>query len=65
MQSEMTDERIAAETARLLDNEGERAKMKEELARVAALLSGTRLDPGTDAIVRAADAVERVREVSK
>src|SRR5579863_8223710 len=35
MQGEMTGERMAAETARLLDNEGERAKMKEELARVA------------------------------
>jgi len=65
MQSEMTGERIAGETARLLDNKEERAKMKEELARVAGLLSGTRLDPGIDAIVRAADAVERVLEVSK
>jgi lipid A disaccharide synthetase len=65
MQGEMTGERIAAETVRLLDNEGERAKMKEELSRVAALLSGTRIDPGIDAIVMAADAVERELEVSK
>jgi lipid-A-disaccharide synthase len=54
MQSQMTGEAIAAETARLLDNATERAKMKEELARVAVLLSGT-----GDAIIRAADAVER------
>jgi lipid-A-disaccharide synthase len=60
MQNEMTGERIAVETARLLDNEGERAKMKKELARVAALLSG-----GGDAIARAADAVEHGFEVSK
>ena len=40
MQNEMTGERIAAETARLLDDAAERGKMKEELARVAALLSG-------------------------
>jgi lipid-A-disaccharide synthase len=65
MEGEMTGERIAAETVRLLDNEGERAKMKEELSRVAALLSGTRIDPGIDAIVMAADAVERELEVSK
>jgi lipid-A-disaccharide synthase len=58
MQNAMTGERIAAETARLLDNAVERAKMKEELARVAALLSG----PG-DAITRAADAVGRALEV--
>ena len=36
MQDEMTGERIAAEAARLLDNAAERAKMKEELARVVA-----------------------------
>jgi lipid-A-disaccharide synthase len=59
MQNAMTGERIAAETVRLLDNAAERAKMKEELARVAGLLSGT-----GDAIVRAADAVERALEVS-
>lgn len=60
MQYEMTGERIAAETVRLLDNGGERAKMKEELARVAALLSGA-----GDAITHAADAVERALEVSQ
>ena len=65
MQNEMTGERIAAETARLLDNEGERAKMKEELTRVAALLSGSVVDPGIDAIGRAADAAERALAVSK
>jgi lipid-A-disaccharide synthase len=59
MQNDMTGERIAAETARLLDNAEERAKMKEELARVAGLLSGT-----GDAMIRAADAVERALEVS-
>jgi lipid-A-disaccharide synthase len=60
MQNEMTGERIAAAAVRLLDNAEERAKMKEELARVSALLSGT----GDDAILRAADAVERALEVS-
>lgn len=58
MQTAMTGERLAAEAALLLDNPGERVKMKEELARVSASLSGT-----GDAIVRAADAVERVLEV--
>ena len=56
MQDEMTGERLAAETARLLDDERERGKMKGELSRVAALLSGN----GNDAISRAADAVERM-----
>lgn len=56
MQDEMTGERLAAETARLLDDANERGKMKEELARVAGLLSGT----GSDAISRAADAIERM-----
>jgi lipid-A-disaccharide synthase len=55
MQDEMTGERLAAETTRLLDDADERGKMKEELARVAALLSGN----GNDAISRAADAIER------
>ena len=59
MQNAMTGERIAAETARLLDNATERAKMKGKLARVAGLLSGT-----GDAIVRAADAVERALEAA-
>jgi lipid-A-disaccharide synthase len=53
MQNQMTGEALAAETARLLDNATERAKMKDDLARVAALLSGT-----GDAIIRAADVVE-------
>jgi lipid-A-disaccharide synthase len=60
MQNEMTGERISTETARLLDHASERAKMKEELARVSELLSGS----GDDAIMRAADAVERALEVS-
>jgi len=61
MQNEMTGDRIAAETARLLDNAVEREKMKEELARVAALLSGAALlsAAGDDAMIRAADAVEQ------
>jgi lipid-A-disaccharide synthase len=59
MQNAMTGEQIAAETARLLDDAMERAKMKEELARVSTLLSG----PG-DAIIRAADAVESALEVA-
>jgi lipid-A-disaccharide synthase len=58
MQNEMTGERIAAETARLLDNTGEREKMKEELARISARLAGT-----GDAMMLAADAVERTLEV--
>lgn len=60
MQTGMTGERLAAEASRLLDNPGERAKMKEELARVSASLCGT-----GDAIVRAADAVERALEGRK
>jgi lipid-A-disaccharide synthase len=60
MQDRMTGERIAAETTRLLDHPSEQCKMKEELARVSALLSG-----GGDAIIRAADEVERMLEVSK
>jgi lipid-A-disaccharide synthase len=54
MQDQMTGERLAAEASRLLNHADERAKMREELARVAAALSG-----GGDAIVRAADEVER------
>jgi lipid-A-disaccharide synthase len=57
MQNEMTGGRLAAETARLLDDATERGKMKEDLARVATLLSGE-----GDAISRAADEVERVLE---
>jgi lipid-A-disaccharide synthase len=59
MQNEMTGERLAAETALLLDNAANRAKMKEELARVSALLAGE------DAMIRAADAVESALEVSR
>ncbi len=57
IQSDMTGERIAAETASLLDNASERAKMKDGLARVAMLLA----DAGQmnkDPISRAADEVE-------
>lgn len=61
MQEAMTGERIATEAGRLLDNAAERAKMKEELARVSTLLAGN----GDDAIVRAADAVERALEVAR
>jgi len=57
MQNDMTGERLAVETARLLDNATERGKMKEDLARVATLLSGE-----GDAISRAADEVESVLE---
>jgi lipid-A-disaccharide synthase len=60
MQDAMTGERLAAETEGLLDDANERGKMKEDLARVAGLLSGQ-----GDAISRAADEVERVLENSK
>jgi len=59
MQGEMTGERLAAETTRLLDNADERGKMKEELARVASLLSAD----GSNAITRSADAIERMLEI--
>lgn len=66
MQDEMTGERLAAEAARLLNHADERAKMKEELARVAAALSPMALAPdGGDAILRAADEVERALEVTR
>jgi len=57
MQDEMTGERLAAEASLILNNAGERAKMKQELARVAAALSG-----GGDAIVKAANEVELALE---
>lgn len=57
MQNQMTGEAIAAETARLLDNAAERAKMKDGLAQVSNLLSGT-----GDAIIRAADVVEMISQ---
>jgi lipid-A-disaccharide synthase len=64
MQDRMTGELLAAETARLLDDANERGKMKEELARVAALLSGDGLSRnGNDAISRAADAIEQLLEI--
>ncbi len=55
IQNDMSGETIAAEAARLLDNEGERAKMKEDLAVVTARLAGT-----GDPIIKAADEVEQV-----
>jgi lipid-A-disaccharide synthase len=57
MQDEMTGERLAAETTRLLDDARERGKMKEELQRVALRLKG---DGAGDAIAHAADAVVEV-----
>lgn len=60
MQGEMTGERLAAEASRLLNDADERAKMREELARVAAALSG-----GGDAIEKAADEIERALEVRR
>jgi lipid-A-disaccharide synthase len=57
MQNHMTGEAIAVETARLLDNAAERAKMKDGLAQVSNLLSGT-----GDAIIRAADVVEMISQ---
>ena len=52
----MTGERIAAETARLLDNAAERGENERRAgARGCICLSGT----GDDAIMRAADEVER------
>ena len=59
MQKEMSGERIAAEALRLLDNDSERGKMKEELARVAARLTGS-----AEPMATAAREVERVWEVS-
>jgi lipid-A-disaccharide synthase len=55
IQDDMTGERIAAEAAPLLDGGSNRAKMKEELAAVAARLAGT-----SDAISLAADEVGKV-----
>jgi lipid-A-disaccharide synthase len=57
MQSEMTAERIAEEAGRLLSDNGERAKMKAELQRVAA-----RLAQEADPMEAAADEVARVYE---
>jgi lipid-A-disaccharide synthase len=55
MQDAMTGERIASETERLLDNAPERAKMKEDLAEVAA-----RLHCEGDVMARAAGEVEEL-----
>jgi lipid-A-disaccharide synthase len=60
MQEAMTGENIAAETARLLDNQQERDNMKADLAQVAALLATE-----TNVMARAADEVERVWESAK
>ncbi len=57
MQDAMTGERIAAETARLLDEAPEREKMKIELANVAAKLA-----MNADPMVLAAGEVEKVWE---
>jgi lipid-A-disaccharide synthase len=54
MQDAMTGRRIAAEAERLLDNASERAKMKRDLAEVAARLQTA----GGDVMARAADEVE-------
>jgi len=58
MQEAMTGERLAAEATRLLDNEAERAKMKEELREVAAKLTSD-----GDPIAHAAREVVRLFEV--
>ena len=58
IQAEMTAGRIAAEAGRLLHDPLERARMKTELAGVAARLAGD----GVDAMIRAADEVELVLE---
>jgi lipid-A-disaccharide synthase len=60
MQGAMTGERIAAEAGRLLDDTRERAKMKAELARVAAALE-MKVDP----MALAACEVQKVWEVLK
>jgi lipid-A-disaccharide synthase len=58
MQDEMTGERLAEETGRLLDDAPFRGTMKEELARVAAKLAGE-----GDAIARAAQEIEKLVDV--
>jgi lipid-A-disaccharide synthase len=55
IQGDMTGERIASEAGRLLDGGPGRAKMKEELAEVAARLTGT-----ADSVSLAADEVCKV-----
>ena len=56
MQTELTGERLAAETARLLDDAEVREKMKLDLAEVAASLAGD----GGNVMQRAADEIEKV-----
>jgi lipid-A-disaccharide synthase len=58
MQDEMTDERLAEEAGRLLDDAVFRGTMKEELARVAGKLTGE-----GDAIARAAQEIEKLFSV--
>jgi lipid-A-disaccharide synthase len=60
IQDDMTGERLAEEAARLLDDQTERGKMKEELARVTSMLT---LEG--DAMSRAADEIERLLEAEK
>jgi lipid-A-disaccharide synthase len=58
IQGEMSAENIAREAGLLLRDPGERARMKRELAGVAERLAGD----GVDAMMRAADEVQRVAE---
>ena len=58
MQEEMTGERLAAETTRLLDSETDRAKMKADLRAVSAKLAFE-----GDPIAHAARVVVRLLEV--
>jgi lipid-A-disaccharide synthase len=64
MQEDMTGENLAIETARLLDDGAERAKMKRELRDVAMRLSGNggRMARITDPMVLAADEIAGVLE---
>lgn len=67
MQEQMTGENLSAEAARLLEDSGYRAKMKEDLARVAASLKNDRVEAGgetgtgnEDAMRRAADEIQQL-----
>jgi hypothetical protein len=51
----MTPERIASEAGRLLESEGARSAMRQELAKVTALLSTDR-----DPLEAAAERIERM-----
>ena len=62
MQEAMTGERIATEAGRLLDNAAERAKMKEELARVCDFAGW---EMATTPLSARPDAVERALEVAR